>query len=60
MRVLAVFLLFLVCFGKLTLEVIQEDTVQYREQMTCVKDKISSGIPRSAIRLTNNSCEVIK
>ena len=60
MRVLAVFLLFLVCFGKLTLDVIQEDTVQYREQMVCVKDKISSGIPRSAIRLTNNFCEVIK
>lgn len=60
MRVLAVFLLFLVCFGKLTLDVIQEDTVQYREQMTCVSDKIKSGIPRSAIRLTTNSCEVIK
>ena len=60
MRVLAVFLLFLVSFGKLTLDVIQEDAVQYREQMACVKDEISSGIPRSAIRLTNNSCEVIK
>ena len=60
MRVLAVFLLFLVCFGKLTMDVIQEDTVQYREQMARVKDKISSGIPRSTIRLTNNSCEVIK
>ncbi len=60
MRVLAVFLLFLVCLGKLTLNVIEEDTVQYREQMECVKDKIASGIPRSAIRLTTNSCEVIK
>lgn len=60
MRVLAVFLLFMVAFGKITITIIDEDTVQYREQMKCVKDKVSSGIPRSAIRLTENWCEVIK
>ena len=60
MRVLAVFLLFLICFGKITLKVINTDTAQYKYQMECVKEKIASGIPRSAIKLTNDWCEVIK
>lgn len=60
MRVLAVFVLFLVIFGKLVLNVIEEDTVQYQHQMKCVKEKIANGIPRSAIKLTTDSCEVSK
>ncbi len=60
MRVLAVFLVIMVCFGKITITIIDEDAVQYREQMKCVKQKVSSGTPRSAIRLTENWCEVIK
>lgn len=60
MRVLAVLILFLIMFGKLALNVIEEDTVQYQHQMKCVKEKIANGIPRSAIKLTTDSCEVIK
>lgn len=60
MRVLAVLILFLIIFGKLVLNVIKEDTVQYQHQMKCVKEKIANGIPRSAIKLTTDSCEVIK
>lgn len=58
MRVLAVLILFLVMFGKLALNVIEEDTVQYQHQMKCVREKIANGIPRSAIKLTVNSCVV--
>jgi len=60
MRVLAVFLLFLVVLGKLCLDVLEEDAVQYQQQMECVKEKISHGIPRSLIQLTHDSCKVIK
>lgn len=60
MRVLAVFLLFLVLLGKLVLDVLKEDAVQYQQQMECVKEKISHGIPRSSIQLTHDSCKVIK
>ena len=60
MRVLAVFLLFLVLLGKLWLDVLEEDAVQYQQQMECVKEKISHGISRNAIQLTTNSCKVIK
>lgn len=60
MRVLAVFLLFLVLLGKLWLDVLEEDAVQYQQQMECVKEKISHGIPRSLIQLTHDSCKVIK
>ena len=58
MRLLAVFLLFMVCFGKITITIVDEDTVQYQHQMKCVREKIANGIPRSAIKLTVNSCEV--
>lgn len=60
MRVLAVFLLFLVLLGKLWLDVLEEDAVQYQQQMECVKEKISHGIPRSSIQLIHDSCKVIK
>jgi hypothetical protein len=60
MRVLAVFLLFLVLFGHLVLKALDEDTVQYKHQMECVKLKVSHGVPRSAIQLTEDWCEVKK
>ncbi|AIX12366.1 hypothetical protein CPT_Pollock7 [Escherichia phage Pollock] len=60
MKILAVFLLFLLLLSNVLLEVLDKDTVQYQQQMECIKKKISHGIPRSSIQLTDSSCKVIK
>lgn len=36
------------------------DNIRYKMQMQCVRHYINAGIERSAIRLNNDGCEVIK